>query len=88
MKKPKKLYMNDEPVPRAVVTVNHTPEGHGALGAPLDSSIPEPMISVDSPCMTMEEVELLIIWLIRARDWMEEELNSELRIYQYLKKIN
>ena len=88
MKKPEDLYMNEEPLPRAGATYNHTPSGYGALGKPLDSSIPEPMISVDSPLMTIDEVEILIIWLVKARDWMEQELSSDLRVERFAKKIN
>ncbi len=88
MKKPEDLYMNEEPLPRAGATYNHTPAGYGALGNPLDSSLPEPMISVDSPLMTIDEVEILIIWLVKARDWMEQELSSDLRVERFSKKIN
>ena len=73
-KKPKDFYLNDETIPRAAASIDYAPTSYGALGVPFSNAEPEPLVSVDSPSMSISEIEELIIWLFHAHDWMENQI--------------
>ena len=89
MNKPKDLYLDeDAPMPRASAAFGFAPMSHGALGKPLDSATPEPLVSIDSPFMKIDEVEIMIIWLMKTHEWMENFSSDDKQNNYNWKKVN